>query len=70
MKRKALLKVKEICKNKSRIVILDKVMNPTNVGAIIRSAAVLGMDAVILKYRGRLYVLKVQGTVLCPEQKL
>lgn len=48
MRRKPLLNVKEVCKNKSRIVILDKVMNPTNVGAIIRSAAALGMDAVIL----------------------
>ena len=48
MKRKPLLDVKEICKNKSRVVILDKVMNPTNVGAIIRSAAALGMDAVLL----------------------
>ncbi len=48
MRRKPLLSVKEICKDTSRIVILDKVMNPTNVGAIIRSAAALGMDAVLL----------------------
>lgn len=48
MKRKPLPTVREICENKSRIVILDKVMNPTNVGAIIRSAAALGMDAVLL----------------------
>ncbi|MBR5538652.1 MAG: RNA methyltransferase [Clostridia bacterium] len=48
MRRKPLPSVKEICENKSRIVILDKVMNPTNVGAIFRSAAALGMDAVLL----------------------
>ena len=48
MKRKKLPTVSEICKNKNRIAILDKVMNPTNVGAIIRSAAALGMDAVLL----------------------
>lgn len=48
MKRKRLPSVEEVCKDKSRIVILDRVMNPTNVGAIIRSAAALGMDAVLL----------------------
>ena len=48
MKRKPLPEVREICENKRRIVILDKVMNPTNVGAVIRSAAALGMDAVLL----------------------
>ena len=48
MRRKPLPSVKELCENKNRIVILDKVMNPTNVGAIIRSAAALGMDAVVL----------------------
>ncbi|MBQ6932530.1 MAG: RNA methyltransferase, partial [Clostridia bacterium] len=48
MKRKPLPSVEEICKDKNRIVVLDKVMNPTNVGAIIRSAAALGMDAVLL----------------------
>lgn len=48
MRRKPLPSVHKICENKNRIVILDKVMNPTNVGAIIRSAAALGMDSVLL----------------------
>lgn len=48
IKRKKLPTVEAICKDKSRIAVLDRVMNPTNVGAIIRSAAALGMDAVLL----------------------
>jgi tRNA G18 (ribose-2'-O)-methylase SpoU len=31
-----------------RVVVLENVMNPTNIGAIFRSAAALGMDAVLL----------------------
>ena len=48
MRRKPLPAVQALCEGKSRIVVLDRVMNPTNVGAIIRSAAALGMDAVLL----------------------
>ena len=38
----------EICEGARRIAVLENVMNPTNVGAIIRSAAGLGMDALLL----------------------
>lgn len=48
MRRKELPGVEEICAGCSRIAILENVMNPTNVGAIFRSAAALHMDAVIL----------------------
>ncbi len=48
MRRKDLPTVEEICRDARRIVILEDVMNPTNVGAIFRSAAALSMDAVLL----------------------
>lgn len=48
MRRPPLPSVDEICKNANRIAILENVMNPTNVGAIFRSAAALGVDAVLL----------------------
>ena len=48
MRRPQLKCVEEVIKDASRIVILENVMNPTNVGAIFRSAAALGMDAVLL----------------------
>ena len=38
----------DICQNARRIAILENVMNPTNVGAIFRSAAALNMDAILL----------------------
>lgn len=40
--------VKDLCQAAGRIMILEHVVNPTNVGAIFRSAAALGMDAVLL----------------------
>ena len=40
--------VEDTLRDAKRIVILENVMNPTNVGAIFRSAAALGMDAVLL----------------------
>lgn len=48
MRRKAHSSVKEVCKNAKRIAVLEDVVNPTNVGAIFRSAAALNMDAVLL----------------------
>ncbi len=48
MRRKRLPDIRSLCENAKRIVILENVMNPTNVGAIFRSAAALHMDAVLL----------------------
>lgn len=48
MKRRRLPGLQEICNGCDRIAVLENVMNPTNVGAIFRSATALHMDAVIL----------------------
>ena len=48
MRRPALPTVEQAVQNARRIVVLENVQNPTNVGAIFRSAAALGMDAVLL----------------------
>ena len=48
MRRKALQTVETVCANARRVAVLENVMNPTNIGAIFRSAAALNMDAVLL----------------------
>ena len=48
MKRRPLLSMDEVCRNAARIAVLEDIMNPTNLGAVFRSAAALGMDAVLL----------------------
>nr|WP_317348479.1 RNA methyltransferase [uncultured Blautia sp.] len=48
MRRKELPSVEEVCQNARRIAVLENVVNPTNIGAIFRSAAALHMDAVLL----------------------
>ena len=48
MHRRTLPAMEEICRNARRVAILENVVNPTNVGAIFRSAAALGIDAVLL----------------------
>ncbi len=48
MRRKSEPVPETVCAAARRIVVLEDVMNPTNVGAIFRSAAALGMDAVLL----------------------
>ena len=44
--------VEDVCRDARRLVVLENVMNPTNIGAIFRSAAALGMDAVLLTTAG------------------
>ena len=48
MRRPAPRSALEICAGAKRVAVLEDVMNPTNIGAIFRSAAALGVDAVLL----------------------
>lgn len=48
MRRKQLPSVEELCTGARRIAILENIVNPTNIGAIFRSAAALNIDAILL----------------------
>lgn len=48
MYRKELPSIESVCQKARRIAVLENVVNPTNVGAIFRSAAALNIDAVLL----------------------
>ena len=75
MRRCQLPSIEEICQNSRRIAILENVVNPTNIGAIFRSAAALHMDAVLhfieglpvsvweqfFRFRGLILIKKLLG---------
>lgn len=48
MRRKPQLSVEDVCNGARRIVVIDSVVDTTNIGAIFRSAAALGIDGVLL----------------------
>lgn len=52
MYRPKLPTAEQVCEGAKRIAILENVMNPTNIGAVFRSAAALGIDAVLLTSAG------------------
>ena len=52
MRRPALPDAAALCADAARVAVLENVMNPTNIGAIFRSAAALGVDAVLLTSAG------------------
>ena len=52
MRRPILPSAEDVCRGARRIAVLENVMNPTNIGAIFRSAAALGMDALLLTDEG------------------
>lgn len=47
-RRKRLVPPEELCRNLRRIAVLESVVNPTNIGAVFRSAAAMGIEAVLL----------------------
>ncbi|HBC22195.1 MAG TPA: rRNA methyltransferase, partial [Porphyromonadaceae bacterium] len=48
MRRKALPSAEEVCRDARRVAVIDGVCDTTNIGAIFRSAAALGIDGVLL----------------------
>ncbi len=52
MRRPVLPTAQTVCAHARRIAVLENVMNPTNIGAIFRSAAALGIDALLLTSAG------------------
>ena len=48
MRRPAMPSVEQVCREARRVVVIDAVTDTTNIGAIFRSAAALGIDAVLL----------------------
>ena len=48
MRRPSLPSVEEVCRAARRIVVLEGIVDPTNIGAIFRSAAALNVDAVLV----------------------
>ena len=48
MRRPALPGVEEVCRDARRIVVMEGIVDPTNIGAIFRSAAALNIDAVLV----------------------
>ena len=48
MRRPKMADIGTVLAGANRIVVLENIQNPTNVGAIFRSAAALGMDALVL----------------------
>lgn len=70
MRRPMLRSMGEVCRGARRIVVIDGVVDAVNVGAIFRSAAALGIDAVLLARNScdplnRRAVRVSMGTVFC-----